>query len=75
MDQDRQEDALTCSDHCRVKRQAPCSVYGPVALSFVWLGVAGGLDKAEAIAGALRGGYLDVLVTDEDVAELLLDGP
>jgi lsr operon transcriptional repressor len=39
------------------------------------VGVAGGRDKVEAIAGVLRGGYLDVLVTDEDVAELLLDGP
>lgn len=39
------------------------------------VGVAGGPDKVEAIAGVLRGGYLDVLVTDEDVAELLLDEP
>ena len=39
------------------------------------VGVAGGMDKVEAIIGALRGGYLDVLVTDEDVAERLLDGP
>jgi lsr operon transcriptional repressor len=38
------------------------------------IGVAGGLDKLAAIAGALRGGYLDVLVTDEAVAELLLVG-
>ncbi|PVU81380.1 hypothetical protein DDP54_15915 (plasmid) [Cellulomonas sp. WB94] len=38
------------------------------------IGVAGGLDKLAAIAGALRGGYLDVLVTDEAVAELLLGG-
>jgi lsr operon transcriptional repressor len=36
------------------------------------IGVAGGLEKVEAIAGALRGGYLDVLVTDEDVAESLV---
>jgi lsr operon transcriptional repressor len=36
------------------------------------IGVAGGTDKVEAIAGALDGGYLDVLVTDEDVAEALL---
>lgn len=39
------------------------------------VGVAGGMDKVEAIIGALRGGYLDVLVTDEDVAERLLDEP
>lgn len=37
------------------------------------IGVAGGLEKVEAIAGALRGGYLDVLVTDEDVAEALIE--
>ena len=37
------------------------------------VGVAGGPDKVEAIAGVLRGGYLDVLVTDEDVADLLLE--
>jgi lsr operon transcriptional repressor len=37
------------------------------------IGVAGGVEKVEAIAGALHGGYLDVLVTDEDVAERLLE--
>jgi lsr operon transcriptional repressor len=36
------------------------------------IGVAGGMEKVEAIAGAIRGGYLNVLVTDEDVAEALL---
>jgi lsr operon transcriptional repressor len=36
------------------------------------VGVAGGLSKLEAIRGALRGRYLDVLVTTEDVAESLL---
>lgn len=36
------------------------------------VGVAGGVEKVEAIAGAIRGGYLDVLVTDEDVAEALV---
>jgi lsr operon transcriptional repressor len=34
--------------------------------------VAGGIDKASAIAGALAGGYADVLVTSEDVAKALL---
>jgi lsr operon transcriptional repressor len=37
------------------------------------IGVAGGIDKAPAIRGALEGGYLDVLVTTEDVARDLLD--
>lgn len=36
------------------------------------IGVAGGLQKVDAIRGALRGRYLDVLVTDEAVAKRLL---
>lgn len=36
------------------------------------IGVAGGKDKVEAIRAILRGGYLDVLITDEDTAEALL---
>lgn len=36
------------------------------------VGIAGGLQKVDAILGALRGGYLDVLVTTEDVARALL---
>ena len=35
--------------------------------------VAGGLQKKEAIIGALRGGYIDVLITDESVAHSLLE--
>ena len=39
-------------------------------------GVAGGLHKVDAILGALRGGFLDVLVTNELTALRLLDrGP
>ncbi|HEY3337268.1 MAG TPA: sugar-binding transcriptional regulator [Propionicimonas sp.] len=34
--------------------------------------VAGGREKAEAVLGAIRGGYLKVLVTDETTAEELL---
>ncbi len=37
------------------------------------VGVAGGLHKAEAILGALHGGFLDVLVTNELVALRLLE--
>jgi lsr operon transcriptional repressor len=37
------------------------------------VGVAGGLHKVEAILGALRGGYLDVLVTNETTALRLLE--
>ncbi|MCI8480175.1 MAG: sugar-binding transcriptional regulator [Oscillibacter sp.] len=36
------------------------------------IGVAGGPDKAAAILAALQGGYLDVLITDAETAELLL---
>lgn len=36
------------------------------------VGIAGGMHKVDAILGALRGGYLDVLVTTEDVARALL---
>lgn len=35
--------------------------------------VAGGLEKREAIIGALKGGYIDVLITDETVAKSLID--
>ncbi len=35
--------------------------------------MAGGLHKAEAILGALHGGFLDVLVTNELVAIRLLE--
>jgi lsr operon transcriptional repressor len=37
------------------------------------VGVAGGLHKAQAILGALHGGFLDVLVTNELVAIRLLE--
>ncbi len=37
------------------------------------VGVAGGMHKVEAILGALRGGFLDVLVTNELTALRLLD--
>jgi DNA-binding transcriptional regulator LsrR (DeoR family) len=37
------------------------------------VGVAAGVHKAEAILGALRGGFLDVLVTNEEAAIGLLD--
>ncbi len=36
---------------------------------------AGGLDKVAAISGALAGGYLDVLITTEDVALALANRP
>jgi deoxyribonucleoside regulator len=36
------------------------------------IGVAGGEAKAEAILGALRGGHVNVLVTDDAAARKLL---
>jgi DNA-binding transcriptional regulator LsrR (DeoR family) len=37
------------------------------------IGVAGGVHKVEAILGALRGGFLNVLVTNEIAAIRLLE--
>ena len=36
------------------------------------IGVAGGVEKVSAILGALRGGYLNVLITDEATAQVVL---
>ena len=36
------------------------------------IGLAAGAEKIEAIRAVLRGGYLDVLITDETTANLLL---
>ncbi|MBC7250681.1 MAG: sugar-binding transcriptional regulator [Anaerolineae bacterium] len=36
------------------------------------IGVAGGLDKVPALLGALKGGYLNVLITDETTAQAVL---
>lgn len=35
--------------------------------------VAGGIEKKEAIIGALKGGYINVLITDENIARSLLE--
>jgi len=35
------------------------------------LGLAGGQNKVQAIRGALKGGYLDILITDLDTAQAL----
>jgi len=37
------------------------------------VGVAGGVGKIDAVLGALRGGYLNVLVTDAVAAEAVLE--
>ncbi|MGG3468769.1 sugar-binding transcriptional regulator [Neobacillus pocheonensis] len=36
------------------------------------IGVAGGPDKVDAIFGALKGGYIDTLITDEETARALI---
>jgi DNA-binding transcriptional regulator LsrR (DeoR family) len=38
------------------------------------VGVAAGKNKVEGIRAALRGRYLDILVTDEETAQALIDG-
>ncbi len=37
------------------------------------IGIAGGMEKADAIYGAIRGGYINSLITDISVAEYLLE--
>jgi len=37
------------------------------------IGTAGGPEKVDSILAALRGGYLNVLITDEDTASAILD--
>ena len=37
------------------------------------IGIAGGAEKLAAIRAALRGGYVNVLITDLDTATALLD--
>lgn len=37
------------------------------------VGVAGGSQKVKAILGALRGGYIDVLITDQNTAKALIE--
>jgi DNA-binding transcriptional regulator LsrR (DeoR family) len=37
------------------------------------VGVAGGEEKVAAILGALRGGYLNVLITDSVTAQAVLE--
>ena len=39
----------------------------------VVVGVAGGKEKTEAILGALRGEYIDVIITNEGVARKLIE--
>lgn len=37
------------------------------------IGIAGGAQKAQAVLGAIRGGFLNILITDVDCANLLVD--
>jgi deoxyribonucleoside regulator len=37
------------------------------------IAVAGGQEKARAILGGIRGNYIDVLITDDQAAQKLLD--
>ena len=38
------------------------------------IGVAGGVNKAEAIAAAMKGGYINALVTDQETAAAIVSG-
>lgn len=44
-----------------------------VAVAGTVIGVAGNSSKASAILGALRGGYLDVLITDSEAARAVIE--
>ena len=37
------------------------------------IGIAGGVEKISAVLGAIRGGYINHLVTDEECARALLE--
>jgi DNA-binding transcriptional regulator LsrR (DeoR family) len=59
-----------CSDFCR--RIISISKEGLLKIP-VRIGVAGGADKVAPIIGALRGGYINILVTDNFTARAILD--
>ncbi|MGK3315230.1 sugar-binding domain-containing protein, partial [Escherichia coli] len=46
--------------------------FGALKTIPVRVGVAGGENKAEAIAAAMKGGYINALVTDQDTAAAIL---
>lgn len=86
--QEQAQAAGTCADLCTVlidpQGQA---VTTPLAANVVGLsaaqiralptviGVAGGLEKTDAIRAVLRGGWLTTLITDAAVAQRLIDDP
>ena len=37
------------------------------------IGIAGGMRKMEAVIGAIRGGYINILITDTDLAKGLIE--
>lgn len=39
---------------------------------FVWVGVVGGENKVEVIVAVMKGGYINVLVIDQDIAAVIL---
>jgi DNA-binding transcriptional regulator LsrR (DeoR family) len=84
--QEQAQAAGTCADLCSVLVDARGqAVTTPLAANVVGLsaaqiravptviGVAGGMEKAEAIRAVLRGGWLTTVITDAAVAERLLD--
>jgi DNA-binding transcriptional regulator LsrR (DeoR family) len=80
----RQEGAVgdVCGSHFDINGQAACSDFSDRLVSIrradllavpVRLGVAGGEGKADAILGALRGKYVNVLVIDSNAAKKVLE--
>jgi DNA-binding transcriptional regulator LsrR (DeoR family) len=37
------------------------------------IGIAGGSQKAQAVMGAIKGGFLNILITDLDCAKALIE--
>ena len=54
-----------------VEDQLICLPLGKLKGIPIRVGVAYGMEKAEAILSVLKGGYINVLITDEEVAEFL----
>ena len=58
--------AVFCQKIIRISRESLLSIPNR-------LGIAGGLDKVSPIIGAVRGGYVNILVTDNLTAQSLID--
>ena len=84
LDELRQAGAVgdVCGSHFDINGQPACTDFSDRLVSIrrsdllavpVRLGVAGGEGKADAILGALRGKYVNVLVIDSNAAKRVLE--